>query len=104
MKDLQLKVTPGTKFLIKLCEDITQLAQHPVIMTPYYEMNLKFYSECKWNGNEVKIKRLARGLCLGLTHMHQCGFAHRDIKSANILLQNAKGDPVIIDFGLVNDN
>jgi len=34
--------------------------------------------------------------------MHQCGFAHRDIKPDNILLQNVGGDPVIIDFGLSN--
>ena len=34
--------------------------------------------------------------------MHDLGFAHRDIKEANILMQNKDGDPVIIDFGWVN--
>jgi serine/threonine protein kinase len=34
--------------------------------------------------------------------MHECGFAHRDLKLDNILLKNADGDPVIIDFGLAN--
>ena len=49
-------------------------------------------------------KRLAKGLCLGLRHMHDTGLAHRDIKPDNILLQNIEGDPVIIDFGLCNAN
>lgn len=34
--------------------------------------------------------------------MHQLCYAHRDIKIDNILLQNTEGDPIIIDFGLVN--
>ena len=36
--------------------------------------------------------------------MHQCEVAHRDIKADNILLQNAEGDPIIIDYGLANCN
>tara|TARA_B100000519_G_C13967901_1_gene308470 strand:- start:406 stop:555 length:150 start_codon:yes stop_codon:yes gene_type:complete len=34
--------------------------------------------------------------------MHCNQVAHRDIKADNILLKNAEGDPVIIDYGLAN--
>lgn len=71
------------------------------MMFPYYDRNLRNQRE-RWEGSEEKIKRLARGMCLGLKHMHDSGSVHRDIKTDNILLQNDLGDPVIIDFGLVN--
>ena len=70
-------------------------------MTPFYAISLRHQRDV-WKGNEERLKRLAKGLLLGLKHMHQCGFAHRDIKTDNILLQNTMGDPIIIDFGLVN--
>ena len=70
-------------------------------MLPYYEKNLREYRK-KLKGSEKKIKHFAHGLCRGLQHMHDCRIAHRDIKIDNILLQNEHGDPIIIDFGLVD--
>ena len=31
--------------------------------------------------------------------MHEAGLLHRDIKPSDILIQNANGRPVLIDFG-----
>ena len=87
---------------MKPFSDIETLNNLPSILTIYYEKTLRFYAEQKWNGNEAHVKRLARGLCLGLGHMHQLCYTHRDIKIDNILLQNSEGDPIIIDFGLIN--
>ena len=101
MQKLHETQSDGVQYIIKPVDDIKSINTKTVIMTPYYGKTLRLYRK-KWKGNEEPIKRLVRGLLLGLKHMHQCGFAHRDIKTDNILLQNTEGDPVIIDFGLVN--
>ena len=47
----------------------------------------------------MKIKRLAKGLCLGLAHMHDCNIAHRDVKLDNVLIEDKTNMIKIIDFG-----
>jgi len=102
MKKLHEKETEGSKFLIKPAGELEKVNTVATILTPYYGLTLKHARNTKWKGKEAPIKRLAKGLCLGLNHMHDTGIAHRDIKPDNILLQNNEGYPVIIDFGLSN--
>ncbi len=86
MKKLHEDVTVGSKFLIKPVDDIEEIVGVTAILTPYYGKTLEHYVQHIWKGREQPIKRLAKGLCLGLKHMHDHEVAHRDIKSANILL------------------
>ena len=102
MKALHANPAAGTQYLLKPDEGLESINGLVVILTPFYGRTLKHYMDHKWKGAEAPIKRLAKGLCLGLALMHECGYAHRDIKPDNVLLQNEEGDPVIIDFGLVN--
>ena len=47
-------------------------------------------------------KRLSRDMCSGLKYIHQKSVLHRDLKSSNVLLQMADGQPLaalIADFG-----
>ena len=102
MEKLHQKKGPGTEFLIEPLDGIKTINGIPVIMTRYYGKTLKHYRNNIWNGLEKPIKQLTYGLLQGLQKMHCNQVAHRDIKADNILLKNAEGDPVIIDYGLAN--
>jgi serine/threonine protein kinase len=45
---------------------------------------------------------IAFGVAFAMEHIHKRGFAHRDLKAANILL-NERFEPVIGDFGLATN-
>ena len=102
MKKLHEKETEGSKFLIKPAGELEKVNTVATILTPYYGLTLKHARNTKWKGKEAPIKRLAKGLCLGLNHMHDTGIAHRDIKPDNILFVNRKSEsPIkVVDFGL----
>lgn len=48
---------------------------------------------------QEQVVRIARQLASGLNAAHRAGIIHRDIKSANIIL-NSQGETKILDFGL----
>ena len=52
--------------------------------------------------NEDWAREIAKDLCEGLSFMHSCNIAHRDIKPHNIMI-NSNGRPKLIDFGLSGD-
>ena len=101
MKAIHASTSDGSKFLLKPILGVRRLLSQASILTAYYGRTLTVSIE-RWKGDNTKIKRLAIGLCKGILHIHKSGFAHRDLKVSNILLQNGEGDPVIIDFGLAN--
>jgi serine/threonine protein kinase len=52
--------------------------------------------------SELETVRLAKEICLGLTHAHEQGLVHRDFKPDNVALveHDGKVTPKILDFGL----
>lgn len=48
---------------------------------------------------EEDLMEVAVPLLEGLRHVHAAGMVHRDIKPSNLLLREANGEPVLIDFG-----
>jgi serine/threonine protein kinase len=85
MVKLHEKESQGRRFIIKPDMELTKVANTDCIMTPFYGLTVE-QAIVKWKGDEQTIKRFAKGLCLGLKHMHDVGFAHRDIKEANVLM------------------
>lgn len=49
--------------------------------------------------SEEDLMEVAVPLLEGLGHVHAAGMVHRDIKPSNLLLREANGAPVLIDFG-----
>ena len=49
--------------------------------------------------SEEDLMEVAVPLLEGLGHVHAAGIVHRDIKPSNLLLREANGEPVLIDFG-----
>ncbi|OIW34228.1 kinase-like protein [Coniochaeta ligniaria NRRL 30616] len=61
-----------------------------------YEYNLgEFLKE----GKTVDKERILAGLDAAIRLLHSLGWAHNDVKPANIMVNEQTGDPVLIDFG-----
>ncbi|XP_053328058.1 serine/threonine-protein kinase 16 [Spea bombifrons] len=50
---------------------------------------------------EDRILHILRGICLGLKEMHDRGYAHRDLKPTNVLLED-DDRPLLMDLGSMN--
>lgn len=51
----------------------------------------------------MQVVSLVEELARALHHAHQLGVVHRDIKPVNIMVDEAGGRPVIMDFGVARD-
>ncbi len=60
---------------------------------------LSAYLERKGTLGEDELKEILYPLLDGLEVVHKADFLHRDIKPGNIVLRDADGSPVLLDFG-----
>ena len=60
---------------------------------------LSAHLERKGTLTEAELKALLYPLLDGLEVVHKADFLHRDIKPGNIVLRDADGSPVLLDFG-----
>lgn len=70
-----------------------------VVMPFYGTQSLGEYVQSQPVSKAVK-QLLVQKVCQGLFYLHQNGVMHRDLKSANIILDNETKNPVILDFSL----
>ena len=73
---------------------------HTYILMEYFRAsNLKLQIKADTNGVHLKVRQLFEGVCAALSHVHQKGFIHRDIKPDNVLM-NKVGEIRLCDFSL----
>lgn len=59
------------------------------------------------HGDRIPVHRalsILRQIASGLGSVHAAGLLHRDVKPANIVIEERTGRPVLVDFGLVLEN
>lgn len=78
--------------------DVIKTESHYVLVLELCRDDLKRHlNSTKWNENDAR--RWFREICIGVSHMHEVGVCHRDLKLENLLI-NDKGKIKISDFGL----
>ena len=70
-----------------------------ILMEYFRASNLKLQIKADTNGVHLKVRQLFEGVCAALSHVHQKGFIHRDIKPDNVLM-NKVGEIRLCDFSL----
>lgn len=70
-----------------------------MLMEHFRAANLKVQIKADLNKIHLRIRQLLEGICSALSHVHQRGFVHRDIKPDNVLMNKA-GEVRLCDFSL----
>jgi serine/threonine kinase 16 len=84
-------------------DDFHNQISHLNIVIPYYKNgSLDTYLSRKSKLNdfisERQVLALFSGICEGVRAIHEIGYAHRDLKVANVCLSDSM-EPVLVDFG-----
>ncbi len=69
-----------------------------IVMEYIHGQSLKAAIKSGWQPDEAGLKNFVFAVMDGLSHVHDRGFIHRDIKPDNIILRKNL-DPVLVDFG-----
>ena len=81
-------------------EKFSSNRDHTYILMEYFRAsNLKLQIKADTNGVHLKVRQLFEGVCAALSHVHQKGYIHRDIKPDNVLM-NKVGEIRLCDFSL----
>ena len=80
--------------------------QQYVVMERLRGLSLKDVMQAEGVIEPLRATRLAEGIARGLSHAHENGLVHRDVKPSDVILvPDAHGErPVLLDFGLVKSN
>ncbi|WP_010586645.1 serine/threonine protein kinase, partial [Schlesneria paludicola] len=70
-----------------------------ILMEYFRAANLKIQIKADLNKIHLKARPLMEGVCSALSHVHQKGYIHRDIKPDNVLMNRA-GEIRLCDFSL----
>jgi serine/threonine kinase 16 len=73
------------------------------IILPYYKngsLDTYLARKSKFNDfiSERQVLVIFQGIAEGVRAIHECGFAHRDLKTGNVCLSETM-EPVLVDFG-----
>lgn len=73
------------------------------IVLPYYKngsLDTYLSRKSKFNDfiSERQVLVIFSGICEGVRAIHECGYAHRDLKTGNVCLSETM-EPVLVDFG-----
>lgn len=84
-------------------DDLLNIASNLYIVLPYYKNgSLDNYLARKSKFNDFIAERqvllIFSGICEGVRAIHECGYAHRDLKTGNVCLSESM-EPVLVDFG-----
>jgi serine/threonine protein kinase len=77
--------------------------QFRVTMVESYQRDVPKSRHCKLLGAPMEVERflrLAVGVAMALGKLHQRGLVHKDIKPANIILNEATGEVRLTGFGI----
>ncbi len=86
--------------LIVKFEKFSSNRDHTYILMEYFRAaNLKLQIKADLNKIHLKVRQLFEGICSALSHVHQKGYVHRDIKPDNVLMNRA-GEIRLCDFSL----
>lgn len=86
--------------LIVKFDKFTSNRDHTYIIMEYFRAsNLKMQIKNETNKVHMRARQLFEGVCSALSHVHQKGYVHRDIKPDNVLLNRA-GEVRLCDFSL----
>lgn len=98
-KEAQIQKSLEHPMIVKF-EKFSSNRDHTYIIMEYFRAsNLKLQLKADLNKVHLKVRQLFEGICAALSHVHQKGYVHRDIKPDNVLMNRA-GEIRLCDFSL----